>query len=161
MEANGSTYLGGTAALPPRATGLSAETMFVPPEVFLGPFKSPISDGTRVPASVSFNVVGDSVHAQTYTVTAAFDVPNRYGYRGSTWRREHRLDEPEGVERAHQPAREHLAHERSLVHLHGRGVRYQFSPRAAFDAALRLNVAFGGAGALFTFGPDIAFQYGF
>jgi hypothetical protein len=43
----------------------------------------------------------------------------------------------------------------------GGGMRYQFSPRAAFDAALRLNLAFGGAGALFTFGPEIAFQYGF
>ncbi len=54
--------------------------MFVAPEVFLGPFKSPISDGTRVAAGVSFNVIGDSVHAQTYTLTAAFDIPNPYGY---------------------------------------------------------------------------------
>ena len=80
VEANSTTYLGGTAALPPGATGSPAETVFVAPEVFLGPFKSPISDGTRVAAGVSFNVVGDSVHAQTYTITAAFDIPNRYGY---------------------------------------------------------------------------------
>jgi hypothetical protein len=80
VEANSTTYLGGTAALPPGATGSPAETVFVAPEVFLGPFKSPISDGTRVAAGVSFNVVGDSVHAQTYTITAAFDIPNPYGY---------------------------------------------------------------------------------
>jgi hypothetical protein len=43
----------------------------------------------------------------------------------------------------------------------GGGVRYQLSPRAAFNAALRLNVAFGGVGALSSYGPDIAFQYGF
>jgi hypothetical protein len=79
-EANSTTYLGGTAALPPGATGSPAETVFVAPEVFLGPFKSPISDGTRVAAGVSFNVVGDPVHAQTYTITAAFDIPNPYGY---------------------------------------------------------------------------------
>jgi hypothetical protein len=80
VEANSTTYLGGTAALPPGATGSPAETLFVAPEVFLGPFKSPIADGTRIAAGVSFNVVGDAVHAQTYTVTAAFDIPNPYGY---------------------------------------------------------------------------------
>jgi hypothetical protein len=80
VEANSTTYLGGTAALPPGATGSPAETVFVAPEVFLGPFKSPVSDGTRIAAGVSFNLVGDSVHAQTYTITAAFDVPNSYGY---------------------------------------------------------------------------------
>ena len=80
VEANSTTYLGGTAALPPGATGSPAETVFVAPELFLGPFRSPISDGTRVAAGVSFNVVGDSVHAQTYTITAAFDIPNPYGY---------------------------------------------------------------------------------
>ena len=74
------TYLGGTAALPPGATQSPAETVFIAPEVFLGPFKSPISDGTRIAAGVSFNVVGDPVHAQTYTLTAAFDIPNPYGY---------------------------------------------------------------------------------
>ncbi len=80
VEANSTTYLGGTAALPPGATSSPAETVFLAPEVFLGPFKSPISDGTRVAAGVSFNVVGDPVHSQTYTITAAFDIPNPYGY---------------------------------------------------------------------------------
>jgi hypothetical protein len=80
VEVDSTTYLGGTTALPPGATGSPAETVFVAPEVFLGPFKSPISDGTRVALGVSFNVLGDAVHAQTYTITAAFDIPNPYGY---------------------------------------------------------------------------------
>src|ERR1019366_571 len=79
-EVNSTTYLGGTAALPPGSTKSPAETVFVAPEVFLGPFASPISDGTRVAAGGSFNVAGDAVHAQTYTITAAFDIPNKYGY---------------------------------------------------------------------------------
>jgi hypothetical protein len=80
VEVNSATYLGGTSALPPGATASPAETVFIAPEVFLGPFKSPISDGTRVALGVSFNVVGDDIHAQTYTLTAAFDIPNPYGY---------------------------------------------------------------------------------
>jgi hypothetical protein len=80
IETNSTTYLGGTAALPPGTTHSPAETVFVAPEVFFGPFKSPISDGTRIALGVSFNAIGDSVHAQTYTVTAAFDIPNPYGY---------------------------------------------------------------------------------
>jgi hypothetical protein len=80
VEINSTTYLGGTAALPPGATQSPAETVFITPEVFLGPFKSPVSDGTRVAAGVSFNVAGDPVHAQTYSITAAFDIPNPYGY---------------------------------------------------------------------------------
>ena len=79
-EVNSTTYLGGTAALPPGTASSPAETLFIAPEVFLGPFVSPISDSTRVAAGVSFNVVGDDVHRQTYTVTAAFDIPNKYGY---------------------------------------------------------------------------------
>jgi hypothetical protein len=43
----------------------------------------------------------------------------------------------------------------------GGGARYQLSPRAAFNAAFRVNAAFNAAGALFTFGPELAFQYGF
>jgi hypothetical protein len=43
----------------------------------------------------------------------------------------------------------------------GGGARYQFSSRAAFTGALRVNAAFGGVGALITYGPEIAFQYGF
>ena len=42
----------------------------------------------------------------------------------------------------------------------GGGARYQFSARAAFNGAVRVNAAFGGA-TLFTYGPEIAFQYGF
>jgi hypothetical protein len=80
VEANSTTYLGGTSGLPPGTATSPAETVFVAPEVFLGPFESPLSDGTRVAAGVSFNATGDPVHAQTFTVTAAFDIPNRYGY---------------------------------------------------------------------------------
>ena len=43
----------------------------------------------------------------------------------------------------------------------GGGARYQFSPRFAFNVAARLNVAFGGSGALVTYGPELALQYGF
>ena len=43
----------------------------------------------------------------------------------------------------------------------GGGLRYQFSRRAAFTAAARANAAFGGVGALLTYGPEISFQYGF
>jgi len=80
VEVNSTTYLDGSAALPPGATKTPAETVFIAPEVFIGPFKSPINDGTRIAAGVSFNATGDPVHAQTYTITAAFDIPNKYGY---------------------------------------------------------------------------------
>jgi len=80
VEVNSTTYLDGSTALPPGATKTPAETLFIAPEVFLGPFKSPINDGTRIAAGVSFNVAGDPVHAQTYTITASFDIPNKYGY---------------------------------------------------------------------------------
>jgi hypothetical protein len=42
----------------------------------------------------------------------------------------------------------------------GGGTRYQFSPRAAFTGALRLNLAVGN-GALVTFGPELGVEYGF
>ena len=80
VELNSATYLDGSAALPPGATKTPAEALFIAPEIFLGPFKSPIDAGTRIAAGVSFNVVGDPVHAQTYTITASFDIPNKYGY---------------------------------------------------------------------------------
>jgi hypothetical protein len=80
VELNSTTFLGGTKALPPGAMSSPAETVFLAPEVFVGPFKSPVSDGTRLAFGVSFNVLGDAVHAQTYTITAAFDLPNPYGY---------------------------------------------------------------------------------
>lgn len=80
VELNSTTYLDGAVVLPPNATKTPAETLFIAPEVFVGPFKSPINDGTRLAAGVSFNVAGDPVHAQTYTLTASFDIPNKYGY---------------------------------------------------------------------------------
>lgn len=80
VEANSNTYLGGTAALPPDATSSPAQTVFLAPEIFIGPFRTPISDGTRVAAGVFFNLVGDSVHDPTYSFTFSFDIPNRYGY---------------------------------------------------------------------------------
>jgi hypothetical protein len=45
--------------------------------------------------------------------------------------------------------------------LFGAGVRYQFSPRIAGTAALRLNIVAGGNGVLPTFGPEFGVQYGF
>ncbi|HEY3808149.1 MAG TPA: hypothetical protein VGL61_36470 [Kofleriaceae bacterium] len=80
VEVDSTTYLDGAAALPAGATASPAETVFIAPEVFVGPFKSPIDDGTRVALGVSYNVVGDPVHQWTYTITAAFDIPNKYGY---------------------------------------------------------------------------------
>jgi hypothetical protein len=80
VEVDDTTYLGGTAALPPGATSSPAKTVFLAPEVFIGPFASPISDGTRVAAGVFFDLAGDRVHDRTYRVTAAFDIPNQYGY---------------------------------------------------------------------------------
>jgi hypothetical protein len=43
----------------------------------------------------------------------------------------------------------------------GAGVRYQFSPRVAFNAALRLNAVFGDPSVLFATGPDLGVAYGF
>ena len=43
----------------------------------------------------------------------------------------------------------------------GGGVRYQFSQRIAFSAALKLDVAFGTNAFLPSFGPEVALQYGF
>ena len=81
VEANSTTYLGGTAALPPGADGEpGGDASSSRRRCSSGLSGSPISDGTRVAAGVSFNVVGDEVHAQTYTITAAFDIPNPYGY---------------------------------------------------------------------------------
>jgi hypothetical protein len=79
-EVNSTTYFAGTSGFPGGATQAPVETLFVAPEIFLGPFKTPISDGTRVAAGVAFNVAGDPVHAQAYTITVALDIPNKYGY---------------------------------------------------------------------------------
>ena len=43
----------------------------------------------------------------------------------------------------------------------GAGVRYQFSPRAGFTAAMRANAAVGGNGVLMTYGPEFGVLYGF
>ncbi len=43
----------------------------------------------------------------------------------------------------------------------GAGTRYQFSPRVAFTAALRVNVVLGSPSVLLTAGPDIGVSYGF
>jgi len=43
----------------------------------------------------------------------------------------------------------------------GGGARYQFSQRATFNATLRVNAALSEGGVLFTYGPEIAVQYGF
>jgi hypothetical protein len=79
VEVDSTTYLDGTAAVP-GAVSSPAETTFIAPEVFVGPFKSPIDEGTRVAAGVFYNITGDPVHRWTFTVTAAFDIPNKYGY---------------------------------------------------------------------------------
>lgn len=79
-EVNGTTFLGGTAALPPGATSSPAQTVFIAPEIFVGPFRWWLNDGTRLAVGVFFNLHGDPVHAQTYSFTVAFDIPNRYGY---------------------------------------------------------------------------------
>jgi hypothetical protein len=43
----------------------------------------------------------------------------------------------------------------------GGGVRYQFSPRAAFSGNLKLNAVLGGVGMTLTYGPEIGIQYAF
>jgi len=80
VELDSTTYVDGSAALPPGSRSSPAETLFLAPELFFGPFDSKISDGTRIALGVAVNLVGDSVHGQTYTITAAFDIPNAYGY---------------------------------------------------------------------------------
>ena len=56
---------------------------------------------------------------------------------------------------------EHLADERPVVC--GRGRRRPLSVLGSrrVQRRVRVNVALGGVGALFTYGPEIAFQYGF
>jgi hypothetical protein len=43
----------------------------------------------------------------------------------------------------------------------GAGIRYQFSLRAAFTGAARVNLVFGGNGFLPTYGPEVGILYGF
>ena len=75
VEVDTTTYVDGTAGLPPMQTSSPAETVFVAPELFIGPVH-----GVRVAGGVFFNVLGDAVHATTYSLTAAIDLPNRFGY---------------------------------------------------------------------------------
>ena len=74
-EVDTTTYLDGTLALPPGASGTPAETVFIAPEVFIGPIK-----GLRFAGGVFFNLAGDPIHARTYSLTVAIDIPNRFGY---------------------------------------------------------------------------------
>ncbi|MFI5288284.1 MAG: hypothetical protein ACHQ17_01475, partial [Polyangia bacterium] len=74
-EVDTTTYLDGTLALPPGATSTPAETVFIAPEVFIGPIK-----GLRFAGGVFFNLAGDPIHARTYSLTVAIDIPNRFGY---------------------------------------------------------------------------------
>jgi hypothetical protein len=80
MESDCTTFLGGTAALPPGAKRTPVTTIFVAPELFFGPFASPISDGTRAAVGVFVNLTGDREHNLIYTITIAIDIPNPYGY---------------------------------------------------------------------------------
>jgi hypothetical protein len=79
-EADSTFYFSGSEGLPPAAVSAPVQTVFIAPEVFLGPFASPVSDGTRIAAGCFFNLAGDLVHDRTYTLTVAFDIPNRFGY---------------------------------------------------------------------------------
>lgn len=85
VETNGSTFLGGTSATPAAGGGASAvlsssETIFLAPEVSVGPFSTPIGKGLTLIGGVFVNLTGSPTHRLTYTVTAIFDLPNRYGY---------------------------------------------------------------------------------
>lgn len=57
-----------------------AQTVFAAPELFIGPFKSPISDGTRLAAGTFFELAGDPEHHRLYSLTVSFDIPDRFGY---------------------------------------------------------------------------------
>jgi hypothetical protein len=75
VEVDTATYVDGTGGLPPMQTSSPAETVFVAPELFVGPVH-----GVRVAGGVFFNAYGDPVHAVTYSLTCAVDIPNRFGY---------------------------------------------------------------------------------
>ena len=75
--------------MPQRTAGLVADLWRYPVksfggerirEIFVGPFSTPIDEGVRVAAGISFELAGDPVHRRTYMLTAAFDIPNKYGY---------------------------------------------------------------------------------
>ena len=75
VEVDTTTYVDGTAGLLPRQTRSPAGTVFVAPELFIGPVH-----GIRAAGGVFFNAAGDPVHSVTGSLTAAFDIPNRFGY---------------------------------------------------------------------------------
>lgn len=79
-ELDSTFFVSGTQGLPQGMTTSPAQTFFIAPEIYFGPFKCSISDGTRIAAGVFFNVTGDAVHSHIYSLTIAFDLPNRFGY---------------------------------------------------------------------------------
>ncbi len=74
-EVSATIYVNGTRGLPGDFTHSPAETVFLAPEIFIGPVK-----GMRFAAGVFFNLYGDPIHRTTYSLTASIDIPNRYGY---------------------------------------------------------------------------------
>ena len=79
-EIDSTRYLNGSQGLPVGATASPAQTVFIAPEIFLGPFKTAVDDGTRIAAGVFFNAQGDPAHLRIYSLTLALDIPNRFGY---------------------------------------------------------------------------------
>ena len=75
VELDTTTYVDGTAGLPPMQTRSPAATVFVGPELFIGPVH-----GIRAAGGVLFNAAGDPIRNVTGSLTVAFDIPNRFGY---------------------------------------------------------------------------------
>ncbi len=79
-EIDSTRYFSGVRNLPGMATSAPLQTVSVAPELFLGPFKTPVNDGTRVALGVFFNLAGDPAEHRVYSLTFSFDIPNRFGY---------------------------------------------------------------------------------
>jgi len=80
VEANSTTYLDGTAALP-RCDREPRRNVFIAPEVFLGSVRQPDQRrDARWHWRFRSTCLAMRCTSQTYTVTAAFDIPNPYGY---------------------------------------------------------------------------------
>jgi len=75
MELNSTVYLDGTSGLPSGARTTPAATLALAPELFFGPFRTALSETTRLSVAVFFDVVGDRAHAQTYAASFAFNIP--------------------------------------------------------------------------------------
>ncbi len=75
VEIDSTTYVAGSAGLPSTQPSSPAETVYVAPELFIGPVH-----GVRAAAGVFFDAYGDPVHRVTYSLTVAIDIPNRFGY---------------------------------------------------------------------------------